>query len=114
MASPFSIFSFRKLFGQSMRPITKQNRRLPLEVELLECRAVPALFVADSLTDNFDGDFSVGQQSLREAISRANSNPGTDTIQLIAGVYNLSITGTGEDGNLTGDLDLLSTNLLTI
>jgi CSLREA domain-containing protein len=57
-----------------------------------------------------------GHCSLREAISAANS-PGTEsdcgradsganTIVLPAGRYVLSLTGAGEDNNLTGDLDV--------
>ncbi len=64
--------------------------------------------------------------SLREAIQSANGDAdfggctaagayGTDTIVLEAGkTYTLSITGTGEDANATGDLDITDTAGLTI
>jgi CSLREA domain-containing protein len=63
---------------------------------------------ADEL--NTDGDCS-----LREAIRAANLNSlvdgcaigsGTDMINLPAGTYTLSISGSGEEAALTGDLDL--------
>src|SRR5262245_14986305 len=44
--------------------------------------------------------------SLRGAITTANGNPGADTIVLPSGTYTLTITGTGEDANATGDLDV--------
>lgn len=64
---------------------------------------------ADEL--NNDGDCS-----LREAIQAANTNSvvdacvagaGDDTVTLPAGTYTLTITGTGEESNVTGDLDIL-------
>jgi plastocyanin len=50
--------------------------------------------------------------SLRGAITKANGSPGADSITLPAGEYILSIAGTGEDANATGDLDI--TDDLTI
>src|SRR3989338_4354621 len=44
--------------------------------------------------------------SLREAIGAANALPGADVITLPAGTYTISIGGTGEDLNATGDLDI--------
>jgi hypothetical protein len=54
------------------------------------------------LTDSNDGDCSVTDCSIREAI--ATSNGGA--IEIPAGNYSLSITGSGEDAGNTGDLDL--------
>ncbi|MCB1808354.1 MAG: hypothetical protein KDJ99_25345, partial [Candidatus Competibacteraceae bacterium] len=53
--------------------------------------------------------------SLREAICAANNNPGPDTITLpdLGGspdLYTLTLTGRGEDGNITGDLDITDTS----
>ena len=65
---------------------------------------------------NSDGDCS-----LREAIQAANTDMavdgcaagnGADTILLPAGTYTLTIPGSNEDANLTGDLDI--TDTLTI
>lgn len=59
---------------------------------------------------NVDGDCS-----LREAIIAANTDTpvdactagsGADTINVPTGIYNLSLSGTGEDAGLTGDLDI--------
>jgi hypothetical protein len=50
--------------------------------------------------------------SLRGAITTANGNPGLNVITLPAGTYILSIGGTDEDNNATGDLDI--TDDLTI
>jgi CSLREA domain-containing protein len=69
---------------------------------------------SDDLTDN-------GNCTLREAIKAANTDTavdecpagsGADTISVPAGTYTLSIPGTGEDANATGDLDI--TDDLTI
>jgi CSLREA domain-containing protein len=43
--------------------------------------------------------------SLREAIIAANNNGGTDTVQVPAGVYTLTIAGSDDQG-LLGDLDV--------
>jgi predicted outer membrane repeat protein len=47
-----------------------------------------------------------GLGSLREAIIRANANPGLDRISLSAGTYTLTIPGADEDAAATGDLDI--------
>ncbi len=61
---------------------------------------------------NADGDCS-----LREAIQSANTHAavdacssgfGDDVITVPAGTYTLSVAGTGEDSNATGDLDVTS------
>ena len=43
--------------------------------------------VVDTSNDLIDGDFSAGNQSLREAIQRTNANPGLDTIVFDAAVF---------------------------
>ncbi|MDH3451910.1 MAG: DUF4347 domain-containing protein, partial [Gammaproteobacteria bacterium] len=53
-----------------------------------------------------------GMISLREAIIATNNTLGADVIGLPAGTYTLSLTGSGEDATLTGDLDI--TDALTI
>ena len=44
--------------------------------------------------------------SIRGAIIAANANPGPDVINLPAGNYILTLTGTNEDAAATGDLDI--------
>lgn len=44
--------------------------------------------------------------SLREAVRKANANPGSDVIKLPKGTHELSRAGIGEDAALTGDLDI--------
>src|SRR5262249_39608565 len=46
-----------------------------------------------------------GKLSLREAVSRANANPGADTILLPAGVYRIARQMT-DDTNPAGDFDV--------
>jgi CSLREA domain-containing protein len=71
-----------------------------------------AIFVTTT-QDELNGD---GDCSLREAVRSANldsavdacqAGSGFDTIVLGAGLYRLTITGTGEDNAQAGDLDLL-------
>jgi len=47
--------------------------------------------------------------TLRAAVQEANATPGADTIVVPAGIYRLTLQGSGEDAGLTGDLDLLDT-----
>ncbi len=72
--------------------------------EALEQRTLLTTFTVDNLTDESDGDFSAGDQSLREAIQRANANPGADIVNFAPGlggsVINLTL------GNLTVNDDL--------
>ena len=49
-----------------------------------------------------------GNCSIRAAIMEANALPGADIINIPAGVYLLSIVGSGEDLGLTGDFDITS------
>jgi CSLREA domain-containing protein len=57
---------------------------------------------------------STGACSLRAAISEANTLAGADTITIPTGVYTLSIPGTGEQFNVSGDLDIRNGNLSLI
>ncbi len=66
----------------------------------------------DLVTPNFPdpdnpGQF-LGQCTLRAALQIANDTPGPDKILLRARTYELSLAGAGEDGALTGDLDVTS------
>ncbi len=71
---------------------------------------IPGPIVVDTFADIVDPADNL--TSLREAIIRANLNPGPDIIVLAAGTYTVTIAGAGEDGTLTGDLDI--TGELTI
>jgi CSLREA domain-containing protein/uncharacterized repeat protein (TIGR01451 family) len=68
-----------------------------------------------TLDDELGGS---GDCSLREAIQAANTDAafggcpagaGADTILLGAGTYALTLSGSGEDGNASGDLDVTQT-----
>ena len=47
-----------------------------------------------------------GSCTLRAAIQEANANAGTDTIEIPAGTYTLTIAGIKEDQSAFGDLDI--------
>jgi CSLREA domain-containing protein len=81
-----------------------------LHLEHLEDRSVPAIFTVNTTLD--DVTPANGKQSLREAITRANTSAGADMIVVPAGLYKLTQAGTGEDANATGDLDI--TDAVTI
>jgi CSLREA domain-containing protein len=80
----------------------------------------PGAVITVTTTDdelNNDGDCA-----LREAIQAANTNAavdactpgnGADTVLVPAGTYLLTIPGAGENGNQTGDLDILDHVTLT-
>src|SRR5262245_35130007 len=72
--------------------------------------AAPSCLIVDTTVDVVDANDAVN--SLREAITCANLSPGADTINVPAGTYTLTITGSDEDANATGDLDV--TDDLTI
>ena len=49
-----------------------------------------------------------GNCTLRAAIGEANSTAAVDTIILPAGTFPITIAGTGDDANATGDFDILN------
>ena len=51
--------------------------------------------------------------SLRWAISQANAHAGADEVVLVAGTYTLTLTGSGENANAYGDLDVLGDTTFT-
>ncbi len=82
----------------------------------------PASAATISVTTTDDELNSDGDCSLREAIQAANTDAavdactagsGADTIDLPANTYTLSIAGTGEDANATGDLDITADLTIT-
>jgi CSLREA domain-containing protein len=68
--------------------------------------AQAAVFIPNKTADTADGTCNPADCSLREAVLAANQNPGEDVIILHAGVYALTLAGTGEDQAATGDLDI--------
>lgn len=88
-----------------------------LALPLLLLQSLPAQaanIIVNTTDDELNAD---GDCSLREAIQSANTDTavdactagsGTDTITVPAGTYTLSIIGTGEDANATGDIDITS------
>ena len=86
------------------RRLTRLMSRSP-QVETLEARQLLAVIGVTTTNDVVDaGD---GLVSLREAINTANANMQSDTINFtVPGTYAMSIAGTGEDLNVTGDYDI--------
>lgn len=93
---------------RSSRP-TKSRISRRLAVEALEGREVPATFTVTTFADVVSA--TDGKLSLREAISRANANPGADAILLRAGTYTQTLAG-DDNTNAGGDFDV--TGSLTI
>ena len=85
-------------------------RSFSLRLEHLEDRSVPSTLTVNTTLD--DVTPANGKFSLREAITKANATTGADTIVLPAGVFKITQSGAGEDGNLTGDFDI--TDAVTI
>jgi CSLREA domain-containing protein len=82
------------------------RHRLRPAVSLLEDRRLLSTFTVNTTKDENDANKVPGDLSLREAIIEANANPGTDTIIVPAGTYDLTIPGAGETAGQTGDLDI--------
>ncbi len=77
-------------------------------------------FTVDTPSDTVDANpgngvcaDAVANCSLRAAIQEANALASVDTINVPAGTYTLTISGTGEDSSATGDLDLTSDITIT-
>src|SRR5262245_36244902 len=82
----------------------RKPRRFRPGVESLEDRSVPATFFVNTLEDEVKADNFL---SLREAISRANANPGLDTIRLgVVGTYTIKRAGNDNNSNDRGDFDV--------
>jgi predicted outer membrane repeat protein len=80
------------------------------QLEHLEDRSVPATFNVTTTLDDLTP--ANGKFSVREAITKANTTPGTDVIILPAGVFKITLVGTGDNANATGDFDI--TDAVTI
>lgn len=82
----------------------------------LNFQAGAATFAVDRTDDSAAASactVAANDCSLRGAISAANTSLGADIIILSAGTYALSIAGTSEDANTTGDLDVTGGDSLT-
>ena len=113
--------------SRKLRRLKKRNQspRQSAHLELLEQKVLLSAVTVSTTDDVLDGDTSSianlqatpgadGQISLREAISAANNTAGADTVNVPAGTYVLSLSGSAEDANSTGDLDLLDSAGTTI
>lgn len=111
----------------SMRP-TKRYLQLVVALMLFMLFALPsAAYAAGTISVNtFDDEFGGATDatcSLREAIEAVNihndfggctlNGTAPFTIELAAGTYQLTLEGTGEDFNKTGDFDILAPLLIS-
>jgi hypothetical protein len=104
-----------RIVGAARKPCAGRKRRgRKLWLEPLEDRCVPATFTATYFHDSFH---VMGRYSLRDAVNDSNMDLGSspDTIQLLAGIYDLSIPNVmdlnthkvlQENAGLRGDLDI--------
>ena len=92
----------------SVHDQTRRRKFLPL-IELMEVRLTPSTLVVE--VTNLTDTNAPGSGSLRNAITVSNgSNPNFDgrVIEIkTPGDYNLTLNGSDEDNNATGDLDIL-------
>lgn len=123
--NPFTdvLISFSAIETTKMITVTVNNDLLPLEgnetffvnlssstnANIIDGQGVGTIvengIIVTTLNDVVDS--TDGLMSLREAITLANNTAGTDNIILLPGVYDMSITGVNENGNATGDFDIL-------
>ena len=80
-------------------------------LEGLEDRVVLSTFRVNTTLDTVAVNLKTGKDasghiSLRSAIMAADAKPNADTIIVPAGTFTLTIPGTGEDNDATGDLDI--------
>ncbi len=95
-----NLFSKRR----SSSGIDQKPMCAPLLLEHLEDRSVPSTFTVNTTLD--DVTPANGKFSLREAITKANTTPEADVIVVPAGVFKITISGTNESNNNTGDFDI--------
>ena len=86
----------------------QRRRRFISALESLENRTVLSTFIVNTTLDSVAAD---RRTSLREAITKANAHPGTDTIVLRSGSYRLALTG-ADDTNVAGDLDITDSTVI--
>jgi VCBS repeat-containing protein len=77
----------------------------PTAWEQLRWQGTLATYTVTTTTDVVGSSLLVG--SLRWAISQANANLGTDTINFsVNGTFNMEVLVSGDDNNATGDFDI--------
>jgi hypothetical protein len=114
MSTPKSRFAgslaatWKRFFG----PRRKPGCRWSPVVEALEDRAL--LSTINAVVAKDEAADTDGLRNLREAIIQADNDPSIDTIRLGSGTYVLDHGGPGDDGGLTGDLDITRTAPLVI
>ena len=97
---------FNNIYALRFRTKRLCQPRLPLRLELLEDRWVPAVFNVNSTADILAP--SSGTVTLRSAIQAANNTPGGSTINLaVAGTYQITIPGANTGSNNTGAFAIL-------
>lgn len=95
-----------------MNPAAPRRLALLALIVVLACWTVPCsaddiyVTTSDDTNDGICGGPLHFPCSLRDAIISANARPGLDTIHVPPGTYHLTIPGIGEDGGMTGDLDI--------
>jgi predicted outer membrane repeat protein len=95
--------------ARKARQARRQNRVRP-QVEQLEDRLAPAVFVVNT-TQDIAGPPSNGLLSLRQAIDAVNASTDVNnTIILSSGTYGISVLSTTEDNNSGGDFDIGQVN----
>jgi CSLREA domain-containing protein len=103
--------------GRQLLAVLVLGLGLTLAVVWLLVAGLPAAraasFTVTTTADDYDGVCDA-HCSLRDAIVAANQNGQANTISLGSGTYVLTRTGAGEDAGLTGDLDITSTQPITI
>ncbi|MFO0935369.1 MAG: FG-GAP-like repeat-containing protein [Gemmataceae bacterium] len=96
MASPFH--PFRRLFTSAPRVMAqRQTRPVRPALVTLEDRLAPATFTVDSISDVP----VTGKETLREAITKANSNGEDDTISISDTLAGQTLTLTGGQFSVT-------------
>ena len=104
--------------SHSRRRSTNRGTPRSPRFESLETRNLLAVFTVSLFDDEFDGDHSAGDLSLREAISLANDNNEADAILLASGRYQLTLTGNESltprnefnDLDIHGEVQILGTS----
>ncbi len=102
------------LANNAARPVNPNKDDLLLLGQFTVDVVFTSQFVVTSPLDTNDADpgnqspaDATGQVSLRSAVEEANEWKVDNTIFLPAGIYKLSIDGSGEDEAATGDLDII-------